>query len=116
MTHPTIAALEKELLRPEAPALRVGDTVKVHYKIVEEKERVQVFQGVLIKLHRAGSNSSFTVRKVSFGTGIERTFLVHSPRVEKVETLARGVVRRARLYYLRNLVGKAARLRDEKEK
>ena len=111
-----IAALEKDQLRTGLPAFRVGDTIRVHYKIVEgDKDRIQVFQGVVIKKHRAGLGSSFTVRKVSFNVGVERIFLTHSPRVEKVEVTSRGVVRRARLFYLRDLAGKAARVRDEKD-
>ena len=112
-----IANLEATQLRQDLPEYRVGDTVRVHYKIVEgEKDRIQVFQGVIIKRHRAGVRSTFTVRKVSFGIGVERVFLQHSPRVEKVEIMSRGIVRRARLFYLRGLSGKAARLRDEKDK
>jgi large subunit ribosomal protein L19 len=117
MLNAVIEALEKEQLREGLPAFRVGDTIRVHYKIVEgEKERTQVFQGVVIKRHRAGARSTFTVRKVSFGVGVERVFLQHSPRIEKVEIVSRGIVRRARLFYLRELSGKAARLRDEKDK
>ena len=117
MNNATIAAIEDAQLRKDIPEFRVGDTVRVHYKIVEgDKERVQVFQGVVIKRHRAGARSSFTVRKVSSGVGVERVFPQHSPRVEKIEQLARGVVRRARLFYLRELSGKAARLKDERDK
>jgi large subunit ribosomal protein L19 len=111
-----IADLEQTQLRNVHPEFRVGDTIKVHYKIVEgDKDRIQVFQGVVIKKHRAGLRSSFTVRKVSFSVGVERVFLFHSPRVEKIEVASRGVVRRARLFYLRDLAGKAARVRDEKD-
>lgn len=117
MLNAVIEALEKEQLREGLPAFRVGDTIRVHYKIVEgEKERTQVFQGVVIKRHRAGARSTFTVRKVSFGIGVERVFLQHSPRIDKLEVVSRGIVRRARLFYLRELSGKAARLRDEKDK
>ncbi len=117
MLNAAIEALEKEQLREGLPAFRVGDTIRVHYKIVEgEKERTQVFQGVVIKRHRAGARSTFTVRKVSFGIGVERVFLQHSPRIDKLEVVSRGIVRRARLFYLRELSGKAARLRDEKDK
>ena len=117
MAHPAIAALETEALRTGLPEFRVGDTIRVHYRIVEgEKERVQVYQGVVIKRHRAGARSTFTSRKVSFSVGVERTFLLHSPRIDKIEVVSRGIVRRARLYYLRDLQGKAARLRDEKDK
>lgn len=111
-----IAKLEQSQVRTDLPEFRVGDTVRVHYKIVEgEKERVQVFQGIVLKRHRAGVRSTFTVRKVSFGVGVERIFLVHSPRIDKIEIVSKGVVRRARLFYLRSLAGKAARVRDEKD-
>jgi large subunit ribosomal protein L19 len=113
---PKIQALEAAQLRSDLPAFRVGDSLRVHYKIVEgDKDRVQVFQGVCIKKHRAGLRSSFTVRKVSFNVGVERVFMLHSPRLEKIEVTSRGVVRRARLFYLRELSGKAARVRDEKD-
>ena len=109
-------ALEATQLRSVHPDFRVGDTVRVHYKIVEgDKERVQVFQGVVIKKHRAGLRSSFTVRKVSFNVGVERVFMLHSPRLDKIGITSRGVVRRGRLFYLRELTGKAARVRDEKD-
>ncbi len=116
LSSPVIAKIEQSQLRSDLPEFRVGDTVRVHYKIVEgEKERVQVFQGVVLKRHRAGVRSTFTVRKVSFGVGVERIFLQHSPRIERIEVVSRGVVRRARLFYLRDLAGKAARVRDEKD-
>ena len=116
ITQPVIAKLEQSQLRSDLPEFRVGDTVRVHYKIVEgEKERVQVFQGIVLKRHRAGVRSTFTVRKVSFGIGVERIFLQHSPRIDKVEVVSKGVVRRGRLFYLRELAGKAARVRDEKD-
>jgi large subunit ribosomal protein L19 len=116
MQSPIIAKLEQSQTRNDLPTFRVGDTIRVHYKIVEgEKERVQVFQGIVIKRHRAGVRSTFTVRKMSFGIGVERIFLLHSPRIDKVEVVSRGVVRRARLFYLRSLAGKAARVRDEKD-
>ena len=111
-----IAKIEEANLRSDVPAFRVGDTIAVHYKIVEgDKDRIQVFQGVVIKKHRAGLRSSFTVRKVSFNVGVERVFMLHSPRLDKVEVTSRGVVRRSRLFYLRDLAGKAARVRDEKD-
>ena len=111
-----IHALESAGIRKDLPDFRVGDTIAVHYKIVEgDKERVQVFQGVVIKKHRAGLRSSFTVRKVSFNVGVERVFMLHSPRLDKIEITSRGVVRRGRLFYLRELTGKAARVRDEKD-
>ncbi|MFO0737363.1 MAG: 50S ribosomal protein L19 [Labilithrix sp.] len=116
MQNAKIAEIEKEQLREGTPDFRVGDTVRVHYKIVEgDKDRIQVFQGVVLKRHRAGARSTFTVRKVSFNVGVERQFLVHSPRIDKVEIVSRGVVRRARLFYLRDLAGKAARVRDQKD-
>ena len=111
-----IAKIEASQLREQLPTFRVGDTVRVHYRIVEgEKERIQVFQGIVLKLHRAGVRSSFTVRKVSFGVGVERIFLLHSPRVDKIEVVSHGIVRRSRLFYLRKLSGKAARVRDAKD-
>ena len=116
LTSPKIAEIESKLLRADLPDFRVGDTVRVHYRIVEgDKERTQVFQGVVLKRHRAGARSTFTVRKVSFNVGVERVFLSHSPRIEKVEIVSKGVVRRARLFYLRDLAGKAARVRDQKD-
>jgi large subunit ribosomal protein L19 len=112
-----IQALEAKALRTGLPNFRVGDTVAVHYKIKEgDKLRIQVFRGIVIKRHRAGVRSTFTVRKVSFNIGVERVFLLHSPRVENIEVLSRGVVRRGRLFYLRDLAGKAARVRDEKDR
>ena len=116
LTSPLLAKIESPLIREGMPEFRVGDTVRVHYRIVEgEKERIQVFQGVVIKRHRAGARSTFTVRKVSFNVGVERIFLANSPRVDKIEVVSRGVVRRGRLFYLRNLAGKAARVRDAKD-
>ena len=116
MFSPVLAKIEQAQIRSDVPAFRVGDTIRVHYKIVEgEKERVQVFQGIVLKRHRAGVRSTFTVRKISFGIGVERIFLSHSPRIDKVEVVSKGVVRRARLGYLRELQGKAARVRDAKD-
>ncbi|MBX3197173.1 MAG: 50S ribosomal protein L19 [Labilithrix sp.] len=116
MQNAKIAEIENEQLRTGVPDFRVGDTVRVHYKIVEgDKDRIQVYQGVVLKRHRAGARSTFTVRKVSFSVGVERQFLLHSPRIDKVEIISRGVVRRARLFYLRDLQGKAARVRDQKD-
>ena len=117
MNSPTIIAdLENALIKSDLPDFRVGDTVRVHYKIVEgDKDRIQVFQGVVLKRHRAGARSTFTVRKVSFNVGVERVFLSHSPRIEKIEVISKGVVRRGRLFYLRALQGKAARVRDQKD-
>ncbi len=114
---PVLTALERPALRNDLPDFRVGDTVAVHYQIVEgDKLRVQVFRGTVIKRHRAGARSTFTVRKVSFNVGVERIFLLHSPRIEKIEVFSRGVVRRARLFYLRGLSGKAARIKDQKDR
>lgn len=108
-----LLSIEKESLKSNVPDFRAGDTVKVHAKIVEgSKERVQVFEGVVIKRHRGNKlNGSFTVRKVSYNVGVERTFLVHSPRIEKIEVVSRGQVRRSRLFYLRDLRGKSARIK-----
>jgi large subunit ribosomal protein L19 len=104
--------LESQYLRTDLPKFRVGDTVAVHYRIVEgDKTRVQVFKGLVLKRHRAGARSTFSVRKTSFGVGVERTFVLNSPRVEQIEVVARGMVRRARLFYLRDLTGKKARVR-----
>jgi large subunit ribosomal protein L19 len=115
-TIPKIAELESAQLRTGLPDFRVGDTVRVHYRIVEgDKDRIQIFQGIVLKRHRAGARSTFTVRKISFSVGVERVFLSHSPRIEKVEIVSKGVVRRARLFYLRELQGKAARVRDAKD-
>jgi large subunit ribosomal protein L19 len=116
MQNAKIQEIENEQLRTGMPDFRVGDTVRVHYKIVEgDKDRIQVFQGVVLKRHRAGARSTFTVRKVSFNVGVERVFLTHSPRIDKVEVVSKGIVRRARLFYLRDLQGKAARVRDQKD-
>ncbi|WP_153394850.1 50S ribosomal protein L19 [Ornithinicoccus halotolerans] len=103
-------------LRDDIPDFRAGDTIKVHVKVIEgNRTRVQVFQGVVIRRHGGGVGETYTVRKVSFGVGVERTFPVHSPQVEKVELVSRGDVRRAKLYYLRNLRGKAARIREKRD-
>lgn len=117
VTAPAIEQLEKSQIRTDLPDFRVGDTVAVHYKIIEgDKMRVQVFRGTVIKRHRAGARSTFTVRKVSFHVGVERIFVLSSPRIEKIEVASRGVVRRGRLFYLRGLSGKAARIRDVKDR
>jgi large subunit ribosomal protein L19 len=117
MTPSKIEALERSQLREDLPEFRVGYTVAVHYKIVEgDKLRVQVFRGVVIKQHRAGARSTVTVRKTSFNVGVERTFPVHSPRLEKISVESHGVVRRGRLFFLRERFGKAARLRDTKDR
>jgi len=113
--HPTIEAIEREQLQQGLPEFKPGDSVKVHVKVIEgEKERVQVFAGVVIRRSRGGIRSTFTVRKVSYGVGVERTFPLHSPRIDKIEVATRGHVRRAKLYYLRGLSGKAARITAEK--
>jgi large subunit ribosomal protein L19 len=97
------------------PALHTGDTVRVHVRIVEgNRERIQMFQGVVIRLRRGGQDQNFTVRRVSHGVGVERTFLLHSPRIEKLEVLRNAKVRRAQLYYMRGLTGKAARLKERR--
>lgn len=108
-----IEEIEREYLRTDIPPFRPGDTVRVHVKVVEgNRERIQVFEGVVIKRQGAGINETFTVRRVSYGVGVERTFPVHSPRLAKIEVVRQGKVRRAKLYYLRNLTGKAARIRE----
>ena len=110
-----ISVLEQEQLRDDIPAFRPGDTVKVHVKVVEgNRERVQVFEGVVIGRQNGGVRETFTVRRVSYGVGVERTFLVHSPRLAKIEVVRHGIVRRAKLHYLRGLTGKAARIRDRR--
>ena len=102
--------------RDDVPDFRAGDTVKVHVKVVEgSRARVQIFQGVVIRIHGSGVGRTFTVRKVSFGVGVERTFPMHSPIFEKIEIVTRGDVRRAKLYYLRNLRGKAAKIKERRE-
>ena len=107
-----INAIEREQLRLDMPEFRPGDTIKVFLRILEgEKERIQVFQGAVLRLRRGGVNATFTVRKVSDGVGVERVFPMHSPFIEKVEVLTQGKVRRSRLYYLRALRGKAARIK-----
>jgi len=103
-------------MRVDLPNFNVGDTVRVHFKIVEgEKERIQVFEGVVIRKRKGGVGATFTVRKVSYGIGVERIFPLHSPRIEKIAIVTRGRVRRARLYYLRQLRGKAARIKTKKQ-
>jgi large subunit ribosomal protein L19 len=117
MNTSKIAKIEEANLRSDVPSFRVGDTVAVHYKIVEgDKLRVQVFKGIVLKQHRAGARSTVTVRKTSFGVGVERTFMIHTPRLDKIEVISRGVVRRARLFYLRELRGKASRVRDQRDR
>jgi len=104
---------EKAFQKEKPDSFKIGDTVRVHLRVVEgEKERVQVFEGVVIKRKRGGTGASFTVRKVSYGVGVERIFPVHSPRIERIEVVRSGRVRRSKLYYLRELRGKAARLKE----
>jgi len=111
-----LETIERDHMRFDIPAFRIGDTVKVHVKIREgDKERIQVFEGLVIRSHRAKMGATVTVRKVSYGVGVERIFPVHSPQIEKIEILRRGRIRRSRLYYLRKRVGKAARIREKRE-
>jgi large subunit ribosomal protein L19 len=111
-----VAELGNAHKRDDLPQFRAGDTVKVHVKVVEgSRSRVQVFQGVVIRVHGSGVGRTFTVRKVSFGVGVERTFPLHSPIFETIEVVTRGDVRRAKLYYLRNLRGKAAKIKERRE-
>ena len=109
-----IKSIEHEQLKNKIPELKVGNTVRVHVRIKEgNKERIQVFEGIIIKVQGGGVNKTFTVRKISYGVGVEKTFLVHSPLVEKVELVRVGKARRARLFYLRDRVGKAAKTREQ---
>ena len=109
-------AVDAASLRDDIPSFRAGDTLKVHVKVVEgSRTRTQVFQGVVIARQGGGVSETFTIRKISFGVGVERTFPVHTPTVEKIEVVARGDVRRAKLYYLRNLRGKAAKIKERRE-
>ena len=110
-----IQALEQEQLRQDIPVFAPGDTVRVHVKVVEgTRERIQLFEGVVISRSGGGVRETFTVRRVSYNVGVERTFPVHSPRLEKIEVVRKGIVRRAKLYYLRKLKGKAARIRERR--
>jgi large subunit ribosomal protein L19 len=110
-----IEKLEREIMRMDLPAFEAGDTVKVHVKIKEgEKERIQAFQGVVISKRKGTSKATFTVRKVSYGIGVERIFPMHSPIIDKIEVINRGRVRRAKIYYLRKLRGKAARIKEKR--
>ena len=110
-----IQQLEQEQLRSDIPDFRAGDTVRVHAKVVEgNRERIQIFEGVVLARKNGGVRETFTVRRIASGVGVERTFLVHSPRVAQLEVKHRGVVRRAKLYYLRRLTGKAARIRERR--
>jgi large subunit ribosomal protein L19 len=109
-----IDVIEREQLKEKVPDFKAGDTVRVHVKVIEgEKERIQVFEGVVLRKSRGANRSSFTVRKTSYGVGVERTFPLHSPRIDRIDVITRGHVRRAKLYYLRKLSGKAARIEEE---
>jgi len=109
-----IRALEQQQIKQDIPEFFVGDNVKVHYRITEgNRERIQVFQGDVIRKHGASNRETFTVRKISFSVGVERTFPVHSPKIDKIEVVRHGAVRRSKLYFLRKKVGKAARIREK---
>ncbi|MBR4986703.1 MAG: 50S ribosomal protein L19 [Proteobacteria bacterium] len=113
MTCPIISAIEKKQMRTDLPDFRPGDTVRVHVKVKEgDKERIQVYEGAVIRRSGGGVRETFTVRKISYGVGVERTFPVHSPKIAKIEVAVLGNVRRAKLYYLRDLRGKAARIKS----
>src|SRR5215207_8856825 len=112
----TLDALDAQSLRDDIPAFRPGDTLKVHVRVIEgSRQRVQVFQGVVIRRQGSGIRETFTVRKISFGVGVERTFPVHTPNIAKIELMTRGDVRRAKLYYLRELRGKAAKIKEKRD-
>jgi large subunit ribosomal protein L19 len=114
MSSNIIERIDREQMRHDMPDFRPGDSVRVHIRIIEgNKERVQVFEGVVIRRRRGNMGATFSVRKISHGVGVEKTFALHSPRLEKVEIVSRGKVRRARLYYLRELRGKAARIKEK---
>ena len=109
-----LKSIEHEQLKSKVPELKIGNTVKVHVRIKEgNKERIQVFEGIIIKKQGGGVNETFTVRRISYGVGVEKTFLVHSPRIEKIEVVRVGKARRAKLYYLRDRVGKAAKTKEK---
>lgn len=110
-----LQAIERAQMRDDLPEFNVGDTIRVHYKVVEGgRERTQVFQGAVIKKQNSGNRQTFTVRKISFGVGVERTFPLHSPKIGKIELVTEGKVRRAKLYYLRGKVGKKARIKEKR--
>ena len=114
--HTAIADLEQAQIRSDIPAFRPGDTLRVHVRVTEgNRSRIQVFQGVVIRRQGGGARETFTVRKISYGVGVERTFPLHTPAIEKIEVASRGQVRRAKLYYLRSLRGKAARIKERRE-
>jgi len=111
-----IQQLEKEQQKKKTPALRAGDTVKVHAKVVEgNRERVQIFEGIVIGCRGSGTKEAFTVRRIAHGVGVERSFLLHSPRIDRIDLIRHGKVRRAKLYYLRGKVGKSARIREKRQ-
>jgi large subunit ribosomal protein L19 len=113
----TLDALDAQLLRSDIPAFRPGDTLKVHVKVIEgNRSRIQVFQGVVIRRQGSGLRETFTVRKVSFGVGVERTYPLNTPVLDRIEVVTRGDVRRAKLYYLRDLRGKKAKIKEKREK
>lgn len=109
-----IRALEKDQMRSDVKKFNVGDTIKVHYRIIEgTRERVQVFEGTVVKIQGGGSRQTFTVRRISYGIGVERTFLINSPRIAEIKVVRKGKVRRAKLYYLRDRQGKAAKVKEK---
>lgn len=115
MANP-IDVIEQQQLREDLPAFKAGDTVRVHFQVIEgQRRRVQVFEGIVLKRQGAGARETFTVRKTSFGVGVERTFPVHSPKIEKIDVQTVGDVSRAKLYYLRSKVGKKARVREKQQ-
>jgi large subunit ribosomal protein L19 len=115
--HTAIAEFEQAQIRSDIPDFRPGDTLKVHVRVVEgSRSRIQVFQGVVIRRQGGGARETFTVRKISYGVGVERTFPLHTPAIDKIEVVSRGQVRRAKLYYLRSLRGKAARIKERRER
>ncbi len=112
-----IESIEQRQLRPDLPRFKAGDTVRVHFRVIEgQRQRVQVFEGITIKRQGAGVRETFTVRKQSFGVGVERTFPLHSPKIDRIEVVAIGDVNRAKLYYLRGKVGKKARVREKQQR
>src|SRR3984957_6846512 len=114
--HTAIAELEQAQIRSDIPAFRPGDTLKVHVRVTEgNRSRIQIFQGIVIRRQGGGARETFTVRKISYGVGVERTFPVHTPAIEQIEVVTRADVRRAKLYYLRSLRGKAARIKERRE-
>jgi large subunit ribosomal protein L19 len=114
--HTAIAELEQAQIRSDIPAFRPGDTLKVHVRVTEgNRSRIQIFQGIVIRRQGGSARETFTVRKISYGVGVERTFPVHTPAIEQIEVVTRGDVRRAKLYYLRSLRGKAARIKERRE-